>query len=213
MTTHTDIDFHSLIPSDMDASDLREVMGACISPRPVALITTLGPGGVLNAAPFCNFMGVATEPCLVAFALGRRAGEEKDTLKNIRETPYFVVNAVSVDMAEAMHHTAADYARNRSEAEAAGFQSLPGAAQPVPRIAEAPIQMECRVHQIVELPVGDPTNALIVGEVLRVHVWKDVVDVFPLPVATKWEPLGGIGDDYMLPGDTFSLPYPCPKDE
>jgi flavin reductase (DIM6/NTAB) family NADH-FMN oxidoreductase RutF len=196
----------------MDPEVARAVMGACISPRPIALVTTLGPDGIVNAAPFSNFMGVATEPPLIAFAMGRRNGEEKDTLRNIRDHGAFVVNCVSVDMAEAMHHTAADYPRDRSEVIAAGFNTLPGEAQAVPRIAEAPIHMECRVYQVVELGEPAPSHAIVVGEVLRLHVRRDCMEAGPMPNAMKWNPLGGIGDDYMVPGETFSLEYPTPKE-
>lgn len=207
----TEGDYEHISLGDLDPEVARTVMGACISPRPIALITTLGPGGIVNAAPFSNFMGVATEPPLIAFGIGPRNGEEKDTLRNIRDNGHFVINCVSVDMAEAMHHTAADYPRDRSEIEAAGFTTLPGLAQPVPRIAEAPIHMECTVHKIVELGEQRPDHAIIVGEVLRLHVRHDCIGAWPIPNALTWNPLGGIGDDYVLPGETFSIPYPSPK--
>lgn len=209
--TETDYEHISLL--DLEPEVARTVMGACISPRPIALITTLGPGGIVNAAPFSNFMGVATEPPLIAFGIGPRNGEEKDTLRNVREKGFFVVNCVSVEMTEAMHHTAADYPPDRSEMDAAGFNPLPGTDQPVPRIAEAPIHMECRVYKIVELGEPKPDHAIVVGEILRLHVRRDCIGLGPVPNAMAWDPLGGIGDDYMKSGETFSLEYPSPKPE
>lgn len=208
----TESDYDHISLGELEPEVARVVMGACISPRPIALITTLGPGGIVNAAPFSNFMGVATEPPLIAFGIGPRNGEEKDTLRNAREHGHFVINCVSVEMAGAMHHTAADYAPDRSEVEAANFTTLPGTDQPVPRIAQAPIHMECRVHKIVELGEPKPDHAIVVGEVLRVHVRRDCIGTWPVPDALAWKPVGGIGDDYMLPGETFSFEYPTPKE-
>ncbi|HEY3412844.1 MAG TPA: flavin reductase family protein [Armatimonadota bacterium] len=207
----TETDYEHISLCDLEPEVARVVMGACISPRPIALITTLGPGGIVNAAPFSNFMGVATEPPLIAFGIGPRNGEEKDTLRNAREHGHFVINCVSVEMAEAMHHTAADYPRDRSEVDAAGLTTLPGTDQPVPRIAEAPIHMECRVYKIVDLGEPKPDHAIVVGEVLRLHVRRDCMGQGSIPDAVAWNPLGGLGDDYMKPGETFSLEYPSPK--
>lgn len=212
MKRYTPEDYESLYLSEMDSSVVRVLMGGCIAPRPIALITTLGPGAVVNAAPYANFMGVASVPPLVAFALGLRGDVEKDTLLNIRDHGVFVVNATSVDMAEATHHTAADYPRDVSEIGPAGLSTLPGEATGVPRIAESPIHIECRLYQLVEIGGPHPTNVIVIGEALRMHARRDLVLDGPTLDAVAWRPLGGIGDDYMHPGATFALPAPLPKD-
>ncbi len=213
MRRYTESDYETLFLSEMDATAIRVVMGACIAPRPVALITTLGPGGIANAAPYSNFMGVSSDPPLVAFALGRKNGEEKDTLRNIRENGAFVINVTPVEMAEAMHHTAAEYPRDRSEVGPAGLSTLKGDATDIPRIAESPIHIECRLYQLVEIGGPHPSNVVVLGEVLRIHARRDLVGDGPTLDGLGWDPLGGIGDDYMKPGETFSLPYPEPLPE
>ncbi len=213
MTRNTATDYESLYASELDATTIRVLMGACVAPRPVVVITTLGPGGVVNAAPYSNFMGVSSDPPLVAFALGRKNGDEKDTLRNVRDNGVFTVNVTSLEMAEAMHHTAAEYPRERSEVGPAGLSTLPGDATDVPRLAESPIHLECRLYQLVEIGGPKPTNVVVIGEVLRIHARRDLVGDGPTINAGAWNPLGGVGDDYMRPGDTFSLPYPTPVEE
>jgi flavin reductase (DIM6/NTAB) family NADH-FMN oxidoreductase RutF len=209
MNRYTASDYQTIRMETLDSSAIRVLMGACIAPRPVALITTLGPGGIVNAAPYSNFMGVSSEPPLIAFAMGRNNGEEKDTLRNIRDNGTFVVNAVSLEMAEAMHHTAAEYPREVSELGPAGLTTVPGVATEVPRVAESPIHLECRVHQLVEIG-SPPTNAIVIGEVLSIHARRDLVGEGPELNGLAWNPLGGIGDSYMRPGTIFDLPYPVP---
>lgn len=213
MTRHTSNDYATLNLSEVDPSRIRGLMGGCVGPRPIALITTLGPDGVVNAAPYANFMGVSSDPVLVAFALGRKGDLEKDTLANVRENGEFVVNVVSVEMAEAMNHTAADYPRNRSEVGPAGLSTLPGEAVAVARIAESPIHLECRLFQLVEIGAPVPSNAIVLGEVLRIHARRDLMGDGPSIRAAGWNPLGGLGDDYVKPGEIFSLSFAKPLEE
>lgn len=200
------MEFKTIDTASLDATGIRLLMGAVIGPRPIVLITTLGPGGVVNAAPYSNFMGVSSEPVLVAFAGGPKNGVLKDTIRNAIENGEFVVNTVSVDLAERMHATAADLPPDESEAEAAGLETLPSDAVGAPRLAASPIHLECRLERVVDLPAG---HKIIIGEVLRVHVRADILREDGAISGTGWNPLGGVGDDYMRPGETFSLGVPA----
>lgn len=195
-------------PAEMTGYDVYLLMSGCIAPRPVVLISTLGPGGIVNAAPYSNFMGVSSQPCLVAFTASRHTnGQEKDTVQNIRETGEFVINAVSEEMAEPMDLCAVDFPRTRSEVEASGLHTVASHAIRTPRIAESPVTMECRVHQILDLGDPETTTALVIGEVLRFHVCEDVIEGGFVSSA-GWKPLAGLGGMYATIGRTFMLTRP-----
>ena len=73
-------------------------------PRPIAWVTTLGPTGVVNAAPFSFFNVFAEDPPLCMVAINKRPdGRIKDTWTNIERTGEFVVNLTDEPLARAMH--------------------------------------------------------------------------------------------------------------
>lgn len=201
-------DYTTLKPAEIALPDRLPLMGAVIGPRPVVVITTVGSNGIVNAGAYSNYMGVSSEPVLVCFALGRRNGEEKDTLRNIKANSEFVVNNASSVMAEGVHKTAVDFPPERSEIPFAGFHTIPSEIVHAQRIAESPIQLECRLHQLVELGEPEPTNTIVIGEVVRIHVRKDLITADGKVRGEGWDALGGIGDAYVTMGEVFELPYP-----
>ncbi|MEH2545409.1 flavin reductase (DIM6/NTAB) family NADH-FMN oxidoreductase RutF [Bradyrhizobium sp. AZCC 2262] len=129
-----------------------KLLAALVVPRPIALVTTAGKDGVINAAPFSFFNVFSEDPALVVLGLQSRPdGTPKDTLKHIRETGVFVVNLVDEAMAERMNTCSIDFPSNVSEIGMTGFAILPGVGVPVPRIAEAPVALECRHYTTLEV--------------------------------------------------------------
>jgi flavin reductase (DIM6/NTAB) family NADH-FMN oxidoreductase RutF len=169
MTTPFQADF-TVLP----AQDRYKLLCALVVPRPIALVTTLGPGGTVNAAPFSFFNVFAEDPPLVVLGLESRPdGSLKDTSAHIRDTGSFTVNLVDEALAERMNICSVDFPPGISELNAAGLSALPGAAIPVPRIAEAVASLECRHYQSLEV---SPRRRLCVGEVIYLHARAGVVD-------------------------------------
>ena len=153
--------------------DAYMILSGLVTPRPIALTTTLDPDGRVNAAPFSFFNVLGDSPPIVGLCPGDRSpGVPKDTARNIRLTHEFVVNLVDEAIAEKMNLCAATLPAGENELVHAGFTALPSSVVKPPRIAEAPVSLECRSHSILE--IGD--NRLIIGEVLRVHVRDGVFD-------------------------------------
>lgn len=149
------------------------ILSGLVTPRPIALTTTVDPDGRVNAAPFSFFNVLGDSPPIVGFCPGDRfPGVPKDTARNIRLTHEFVVNLVDEAIAEKMNRCAASLPPGENELVHAGFTPLPSSVVKPPRIAEAPVSLECRSHSILE--IGD--NRLIIGELLRVHVRDDIFD-------------------------------------
>lgn len=149
------------------------ILSGLVTPRPIALVTTLDEQGRINAAPFSFFNVLGDSPPIVGFCPGDRApGVPKDTARNIRLTQEFVVNLVDEAIAEAMNLCAASLPAGEDETRHAGLTTQPSSAVKPPRLAEAPVSLECRNIGIFE--IGE--NRLVIGEVLRVHVRDGILN-------------------------------------
>jgi flavin reductase (DIM6/NTAB) family NADH-FMN oxidoreductase RutF len=182
-------------------------MISAIVPRPIALVSTADGQGGRNLAPFSYFMGVASAPPVLAIStVSRRDGQKKDTLRNIEATGEFVVNVVSEPMAEAMNLSSGDFPYGQDEFEHARLTPVAGVRVAAPRVAESPVQMECRLERILE--VGRQPAYLILGEVLLFHVREDVMTEGRIDVA-KLRPVARLGgSDYAHVRDVFSMTRP-----
>lgn len=154
-------------------ADRYKLMASSITPRPIAWVTTVSGAGVRNAAPYSFFNMVSADPPLIVLGMIRRAdGSHKDSAANILETGEFVVNLVSETDSAAMNFTCIDGPPEFDELAAASLPTLPSSAITPPRIASAPVSMECRLYQSIE--AGRTT--IVLGEVLRFHIDDAVVD-------------------------------------
>jgi len=153
--------------------DAYMILAGLVTPRPIALTTTIDLEGRVNAAPFSFFNVLGDSPPIVGLCPGDRSpGVPKDTAQNIRLTQEFVVNLVDEAIAEKMNLCAASLPPGEDELLHAGLTAVPSGVVRPPRIAEAPASLECRCHSILE--IGG--NRLVIGEVLRVHVRDGILD-------------------------------------
>ncbi len=158
------------------------ILASLVTPRPIALVTSLGPDGVVNAAPFSFFNVLGAEPPIVGFCPGDRDdGTPKDTARNVRAMHEFVVNLVDEDLVEAMNKTAASLPYGVSELAYAGLRTAPSSVVKAPRIAEAPASLEC--VEWGTLQIGD--NRLIIGLVKRVHLRDELIDPATLRIRSE----------------------------
>jgi flavin reductase (DIM6/NTAB) family NADH-FMN oxidoreductase RutF len=202
-----DLGFSELAPRDR-----YKLLIATVVPRPIALVTTLGEGGVVNAAPFSFFNVFSEEPALVVLGLQHKPDRSrKDTTRNIAEAGSFVVHLVDEDLAEAMNVCAIDFAPGISEVEMAGLTLRPSVEVEVPRIAEAPFALECRRHTSL---VFGPERELLIGEVVHLHARAGLLDPATMRVDTQaYKPIGRLhGSSYARQGDRFEMRRETPED-
>jgi flavin reductase (DIM6/NTAB) family NADH-FMN oxidoreductase RutF len=145
-----------------------KIMSSCITPRPIAWVTTLSSDGLVNAAPFSFFNMMGDDPPTVVLGLLQHGEQRlKDTAYNIRENGEFVVNLVDEANAAAMNLTCIDAPADVSEIDLAGVKTSPGVAVAVPRIATAPACFECRELYIIET---GPDQLVVIGQVVHAFV-------------------------------------------
>jgi len=193
--------------STLDSRASHELLKGCVSPRPIAWISTLSSDGVANAAPYSCFTFVALVPPMVCFSVEPRPdGAKKDTLRNAEFTGDFVVNLVPEELAGAMNATAEDFPPEVSEIAKVGLTATASERVRSPRIAESPVNLECRVTQVIEL--GRSRHSLVIGEVLVVHVRDDLYRDGTIDVA-RLRPVARLaGNEYCRLGEVFELDRP-----
>ncbi|WP_353230954.1 flavin reductase family protein [Novosphingobium sp.] len=153
--------------SAMPAGDRYRLMAAAITPRPIAWVTSQSAAGARNAAPYSFFNMMGADPPIVAIGMMRRGdGTHKDSAANVLETREFVVNLVGEPNAAAMNLTSIDAPPGTDEIALAQLAIAESLAVAPPRIASAPVAMECRVYQAIEIG----TTTLVIGQVLYFHV-------------------------------------------
>lgn len=159
-----------------------KLLAGLVIPRPIALISTQSAAGVVNAAPFSFFNVMADDPPIVIVSIENRVdGRMKDSGRNILESGEFVVNLVDEAIAERMHGCAADFPPEVSEIEAVGFSTAASTVIKPPRIAEAPVALECKLHQRLTMK----TRELIIGEVVWLHAQEGIVEPDTLRIRTE----------------------------
>lgn len=188
----------------LDAERRYRLLAGAVVPRPVAWVTSLGPGDTVNAAPFSFFAVMAVTPPLLGFAVADRpGGGPKDTLRNILERGEYVVNIACFALAGAVHRTAADLPPGASELELVGLTPAPMPGAGTPRIAEAPVSLACRLRGVWELGAD---HRWVVGEAVSAYVRPGVADERLRFDYDAFAPLGRlIGDLYLRPGGAVAV--------
>jgi flavin reductase (DIM6/NTAB) family NADH-FMN oxidoreductase RutF len=185
---------------------------ALVVPRPIGWISTVRADGVVNLAPFSFSNMVAGDPPSFMYCANgsHREGGPKDSLANIAEVPEFVFNLCSYDLREQMNATSATSPRSVDEMAAAGLEAAPAVRVRPPRVAAAPLALECEVVQVVPLPSSETTsNNMVIGRVVEIHI-DDRVVVDGIVDVRRIRPLARLGyQDYAVIDEPFSMVRPA----
>lgn len=200
-------DFSFIDGEGMDTDLAYRLIVGCVAPRPVAWITSVDAQGRVNAAPFSSYNYVATSPPMLAINIAQRAGRTgqfKDTARNIEATGQFVVNVATESNMDLMHRSAQEFPPEVSEAEVLGLELLPSRRVRPPRLAIAPVQMECELRH--RLPLGRGINTLYIGEVVAFHLSNEIYDGSRVD-SVKMRPVSRLGGPYYAGlGEIFHKP-------
>jgi len=186
---------------------------AIVVPRPIGWISTLDEGGRVNLAPFSFFNAVSYVPPHVMFATTGphpHGGTHKDSMRNALATGEFVVNLATWELREAVNLTSTPAPHDIDELTLAGLTPAPSRIVAPPRVAESPMQLECRVATHVELPTpdADDRNTVVFGEVVGVHIADEAI-VDGLVDVTRLDPIARLGyDQYVRVRDAFRMTRP-----
>lgn len=185
----------TILPQSLDAKQAYKLLTGVIVPRPIAWVSTISTDGTTNLAPFSYFTSVSNKPPMVGINIGQEHGGRKDTARNILETEEFVVNIAGWQQLEDMHASADHHPPHTSEIDLLGLATQPSEHIKAPRIADAPVQMECRFRQMI--PFGTAGSEFYVGEVVAFHFRDDIIDTDTLRVnSVAMEPICRLGGPF-----------------
>lgn len=183
------------------------VLTGVIVPRPIAFVSTISADGEVNLAPYSFFNAVSYST--VVFSSSRNVGNKsKDTLRNIGETGEFVVNIVVDSIAEAMNATAAEFPEGVDEFEIAGLTHAPSQMVKPPRVAESPVNIECKLDQIVQIGSGEHEHGLVIGTIQLMHVRDDIIDGHRIDQAKLMATGRMAGNMYCRTNDRYEMVRP-----
>lgn len=198
-----------LDPSTLDRRALNALVNGLVAPRPIAWVSSLGPDGSRNLAPFSFFGAFSFDPPTIGIGPGSRRGVNKDSLHNIKSSGEFVVNLVDRRLAEVANACSGEFPPEVDEWDVAGVEALPSEVVAPMRVAESPASLECRVRQVLELgEIDRASNNLVVAWIVRVHVRDDAMDGH-VPRPEVLDLVGRLGaDEWCTTRDRFTLPRP-----
>jgi len=202
--------FQTLVAGEREGRDNFKILVSSVLPRPVAFVSTISAAGVPNLAPFSFFNAVGSSPPAVIFSpCTMRDGRDKDTLINIREVGEFVVHVVPDAIKEGMNETAAAVAPEVNEFDVAGFTPIKSRYVKPPRVAESPVQMECKLVQVVPVGEGPLSANICIGEVLCFHIAEGYLLENGVVDSAKLDLVGRLdGSGYATTRDRFEMPAP-----
>jgi len=195
-----------LNPANLNKRDLYKFFVTAIIPRPIAFVSTISENGVFNLAPFSFFAPLCSKPAIVGLGIGRKKdGQKKDTLRNIEFSKDFVINVVTETLAEAMNQASVEYPSDVDEFKEVGLKPVKADLVKAPMVAESPINMECKLVQILEFGESHTGGHVVMGEVVLIHVKDELwagshIDISDLKA------IGRLGEDlYCRTTDTFEM--------
>ena len=165
-------------PKEVSTGVLHGYLLSAVAPRPIAFASTIDNDGNVNLSPFSFFNVFSANPPILIFSPARRVRDNtiKHTLENVAATKEVVVNIVDYAMVQQMSLSSTEYAKGVNEFVKAGFTEVASETVKPPRVGEAPVQLECKVNDIIELGTEGGAGNLVICEVLKVHVKKEILD-------------------------------------
>lgn len=165
-------------PKETQTRDMHQFLLGSVSPRPIAFVSTVDKDGNHNLAPYSFFNAFSSNPPLLVFSSNRRVRDNttKDTLANVKATKEAVINVVSHDIVRNMTISAVEFPSQVSEFTKAGLTAVDSEMVTPPRVLESPVNMECKVRDIITLGEEGGAGHLIICEVVMMHINEEVID-------------------------------------
>lgn len=187
-------------PKELPIPVLQAYLSHAIAPRPVAFVSTIDKNGTPNLSPFSFFNIFSTSPPVVVFSPARsgRTNTIKHTHENVSEVPEAVINVVTYDMVHQASLSSSEYPKGVNEFEKAGFSMLPSEVVKPPRVKESPIQMECKVKQVIELGQTAGAGNLVICEIVLIHINEAVLNEKKFIDQHKLDLVGRLGTNWYV---------------
>jgi flavin reductase (DIM6/NTAB) family NADH-FMN oxidoreductase RutF len=192
--------FKTINPTDYSTKDLHKILLSSVTPRPIALASTVDASGNVNLSPFSYFNVFSADPPILIFSPANRVTDnsKKDTLRNVNEVKEVVINLVDRYIVEPTSLSSVYFEKNIDEFLKSGLTKIDSNHIKPPRVLESPISFECKVNKIVALGDNGGAGNLVICEILTIHIdekyLNDNGDIDPL----KLNLVARMGENYYL---------------
>lgn len=202
--------------TDLSTLTLQNYLNYIVAPRPICFASTIDKAGNVNLSPFSFFNLFSVNPPICIFSPSRRVRDNttKHTLENIMEVPECVINIVNYNMVQQTSLASVEYPKGTNEFIKAGFTELASDTVRPPRVAEAPVQLECVVNDIISLGQNAGAGNLVLAEIKRIHISEDILDAEGKIDQLKTDLVARLGGDWycrVTPDNLFKIAKPNTK--
>lgn len=188
----------SITPEELTIPKLHQLLLGSVGPRPICFASTVDANGTRNLAPFSFFNVFSANPPILVFSPARsgRTGESKHTHDNVKEVPEVVINVVTYDMVHQMSLASSPYAKGVDEFIKSGFTPINSDLVKPARVKESPVQLECKVNEVVELGPNGGAGNLVICQVLKLHIDESKLNEHGQIDQTKIDLVARMGGDW-----------------
>jgi flavin reductase (DIM6/NTAB) family NADH-FMN oxidoreductase RutF len=188
----------TLSTDQLSTQEIQQYLQYAIAPRPICFASTIDLEGNVNLSPFSFFNLFSMNPPICIFSPSRRVRDNttKHTLENIKMVPECVINIVNYEMVQQMSLASCDYPKGTNEFIKAGFTPLASELVKPPRVAEAPIQLECIVQEVITLGENAGAGNLVLALIKKIHIKEEVLDANKNIDQTKLDLVARLGGDW-----------------
>ncbi len=202
-----------IIPGEIKTAMLHGYLLGAVAPRPICFASTIDNDGVANLSPFSFFNVFGAKPPILIFSPARRVRDNtvKHTLENVYANKEVVINMVNYDMVQQMNLASCEYPKGVDEFLKAGFTPIASDMVKPFRVKESPVQLECKVLQVVETGVEGGAGNLVICEVVCMHIDDNILDITGKIDPNKIDLVARMGADYYCRASgaaVFEVPKP-----
>jgi flavin reductase (DIM6/NTAB) family NADH-FMN oxidoreductase RutF len=203
-------------PREIPVGKMHSYLLGAVTPRPIAFASTVDKNGNVNLSPFSFFNCFGANPPLLVFSPSRRSRDNttKHTYENVREHPEVVISIVTFEMVQQASLASTEYPKGVDEFVKAGFTPVPSVRVKPPCVGESPINMECKVLQVISSGDQGGAGNLVICQIVMMHVREDVLDADGRIDPYKLDVVARLGGDYYtrVQGESiFKVPKPLDK--
>ena len=199
-------------PKEISVGKLHGLLLSSVAPRPIAFASTIDNNGNSNLSPFSFFNVFSANPPIMIFSPARRVRDNttKHTLENVEVIKEVVINVVNYDLVHQMSLSSTEYPEGVNEFDKAGLTMLASSEVRPFRVAEAPVQFECKVNEVIKLGKDGGAGNLIICEVVKLHISKDVLNADDSINQEKLDLVARAGGSYYTRANKgfFEIPKP-----
>lgn len=205
----------SIDPKEISTGKRHQYLLGAVGPRPIAFASTMDENGKPNLSPFSFFNVFSANPPILVFSPARRGRDNtvKHTYLNAKATKEVVINIVNYKIVQQMSLASTEYAEGVNEFEKAGFTMLKSDLVKPFRVAESPVQFECKVLDVIELGAEGGAGNLVICEVVKMHFDEAILDEEGFIDQHKIDQVARMGGNWYTRAKMgmFEVPKPLSK--